>query len=100
MTGKPGKAHHGAHHARVSATIRAHAYANPDTRCWRCHRTLAELPPHKTGRRPWWTGGHLEDGKVGGDELAECSHCASRTGAERGNRMREPRSEDWYGDAS
>lgn len=33
--------HKGTHHQR-SAKIRAAAYANPDTRCWRCKKTLAE----------------------------------------------------------
>lgn len=83
-------------HPKVSAAIRAAAWANPDTRCWRCNRTLAEMPLHRTGRRPWWTGGHINDGQVDGAELPECSHCATSTGARRGNRMRERRSRRWF----
>lgn len=96
MTGKRGKPHHAGTYGRDAAQVRAQAYANPTTQCWRCHRTLDQIPPHRTGRAPRWTSGHVIDGQVGGAMLPECSVCATSTGAARGNRLREPHSERWY----
>lgn len=96
MTGKRGKPWHSGTYGRTAARIRANAYANPATRCWRCHRTLAEIPPHHTGQPARWTAGHIVDAQVNGPLAPECSPCATRTGAQRGNQLREPHSEDPY----
>lgn len=83
------KAHHrGTHQTRARAITTA-ANANPNTRCWRCGRTLPEHPPHRNGRPPYWTAGHLIDGQVGGQMLPEASTCNYSAGATAGNRRRK-----------
>lgn len=66
---------------RDSARIRALAYANPHTRCWRCGRTRAEHG------RPWQAG-HIHDGQVGGPLAPECQPCNASAGARLGNQRR------------
>lgn len=83
----------GRYHVQA-ATLRAHAYANPDTTCWRCHRTLEQIRQHHPRAR--WTAGHLIDGQVGGPLAPECSPCNYSAGAKLGNRnRREPHTERW-----
>ena len=88
-------AHHRGTYHRDAMRVRAQAWANPDTRCWKCERQIHEIT-HRNGRPARWTAGHVVDGQAGGMMLPECSVCACSTGAQRGNRMREPRSVDWY----
>lgn len=72
-------AHYRGNYHRASARLRAHAYANPDTRCWRCGRTLADI--HTDHPRARWTAGHLVDGQAGGTLAPECSPCNYSAGA-------------------
>lgn len=78
--------HKGTYHRRAAA-IRAAAYANQATRCWRCHCDLHTIrtigrgngdPPHPRAK---WTAGHLIDGQVDGDLRPECSPCNYGNGA-------------------
>lgn len=80
--------HHRGTYARRAALVRARAYADPTTVCWRCGRTLAEHPPHRTGRPATWTAGHVEDGRIDGQLLPEASTCNYSAGASTGNRRR------------
>lgn len=84
----------GGYHVEARA-CRTRAWADPDTRCRRCHRTIDQCF-HKDGTPGRWTAGHVVDGEVGGLLAPECSPCAAESGARRGNQMREPRSEDPY----
>lgn len=84
----PKKPHHsGTHHVR-SRLVRQAAYADPDTRCGRCGRTLAEHPNTKTGKPPSWQAGHVIDGLVDGPLRPEADVCNTAAGARRGNGMR------------
>jgi hypothetical protein len=84
--------HAGTYKARA-AYVRARANANPDTRCWRCGRTLDEHEPHASGRRPWWEAGHI-DGHL--ERLApEASICNHRANAIANNNRAQPTSEVW-----
>jgi len=84
----------GDYHVR-SRLVREAAYADPDTRCWRCGRTLDQHPPHKTGKPPHWTAGHVRDGDPTSPLLAEASTCNYAAGARLGNRRRRHRSLRW-----
>lgn len=75
----------GSYHVQARR-VRQHAYANPNTRCWRCTLTLAEI--RKTKPRAKWTAGHLVDGQAGGPLAPECSPCNYANGARTGNRRR------------
>lgn len=87
----------GAHHrgrftARARA-VRAEANADPLTRCWRCGRTLAQHPPHLTGRPAHWTAGH-PDGWEGVEDaplLPEASTCNYAAGGRLGNERKAAR---------
>ena len=81
-------AHHRGTYQVDARRITQMAYADPDTRCWRCERTLEQVPMHKTGRRPFWTAGHKIDSQAGGELAAECSVCNYTHGAEYGNTLR------------
>ena len=87
------KAHHGPQFKAFARAVRAYAWANPGTRCWRCKRTQAE-------HQRVWHAGHTIDG----DPLAqpwlsaleppagswlrpECAECNLRGGAHRTNTM-------------
>ncbi len=73
----------GNYRTRADALRRA-ATADATTRCWRCGRTLAEHPPHQTGRPATWHAGHVNDGEVGGALLPEASTCNVDAGARLG----------------
>ena len=66
-------------HDKRAKVIRARAYADLSTRCWRCRLTLAEVKAANPTRRIEWhaghTGGPLEP------VLAECSLCNWRASA-------------------
>lgn len=62
----------GTYHVQA-ARLRAAAYANPHTTCWRCGLTLHQI--HRAHPRAKWTAGHLIDGQPGGQLAPECSHC-------------------------
>ena len=87
------RAHYRGDYAKRAARVRAAAYADPTTTCWRCGLTLDEARaahPHTK-----WDAGHLEDGAVGGALRPEHSHCNRSAGAALGNARREPRSRRW-----
>lgn len=77
--------HKGTYHQQ-SARVRAAAYANPATTCWRCGLTLEQR--RQTKPHAHWTAGHLIDGMIDGPLAPECSPCNYAAGATRGNRMR------------
>lgn len=87
----------GAYHV-TARHVRAQAYANPGTRCWRCGLTLPEHKPHRNGRPATWQAGHVNDGQVNGPLAPEASTCNTSAGAAHGNRTRHAatRSEDPY----
>ena len=74
----------GSYHVRAR-NIRAAANANPNTRCWRCGRTLAQHPPHHNGNPAKWTAGHLRDGDPTSPLAPEASTCNYSAGAQRIN---------------
>jgi hypothetical protein len=82
------KPHHSGSYARRAAAVRAFANANPDTKCWRCGKTLEQHLPHRNGRRPTWQAGHVIDGQVNGLLMPEASTCNKSAGARYGNRNR------------
>lgn len=79
----PKPLHRRGSYQRQARTVRARAYANPDTRCWRCGKTLAEHPPGTT-----WDAGHVHDGQAGGELRPEGSWCNRSAGGRLGNRRR------------
>jgi hypothetical protein len=88
--------HHAGTHQRRAARIVAEANANPHTRCWRCHRTLNQHPPHHNGTPARWTAGHTTDGQINGELLPEASTCNYSAGATHGNTRRHRRwSRNW-----
>jgi hypothetical protein len=78
--------HHKGRYHQASRALVAAAYANPDTRCWRCDKTLAQHPNTKTGNPPRWSAGHVIDGQINGPLRPEVLSCNSRAGAVIGNR--------------
>lgn len=77
------RAHRDPLYQRRAKLVRAAAYANPTTRCWRCGRTLAEH------RRRWHAGHVIEgDNSPTGPLAPECEPCNLSHGAAYGNRMR------------
>lgn len=95
MSGRRKPWHSGTYHVRARH-CREVAYANPETRCRRCGLSYLE-GVHRYGERgARWDAGHVNDGQTGGPLAAEHAACNRSAGAERGNRMREPRSEDPY----
>ena len=91
MARRPKPAHYrGSYHVQ-SRLVRERAYADPTTRCWRCGHTLAEHAPHKTGKPPRWTAGHVRDGDPTSPLLPEASTCNKSAGATHGNRLRGAR---------
>lgn len=93
----PKPLHRRGSYQRQARTVRARAYANPDTRCWRCGKTLAEHPRHKTGRAPTWQAGHVNDGQIGGPLEPEASTCNVTAGARlgRSRQLGNRRTTDW-----
>lgn len=86
--------HRGTYQQR-SAKVRAAAYAQPATRCWRCRCTLAEIRTIGRGDgkpkpRAKWTAGHVIDSQVDGNLQPECSPCNFGAGAAMGNQRRRP----------
>lgn len=89
----PKAPHHSGSYHRRAAKVRAAAWANPDTRCWRCHLTIAQI--HQDHPRAKWTAGHLVDGQIDGTLLPECSPCNYSHGARTGNAKRKHTSQRW-----
>lgn len=78
-----GAHHRGTYHV-ASAKIRAAAYADPTTVCWRCGLTLEEK--RRTKPRDRWTAGHVLDGVPDSPLLPEHASCNYSHGAVIGNR--------------
>lgn len=87
--GKP--AHYRGTYHVAAQRVRATAYADPTTRCWRCGRTLDQHAPHKTGRPATWTAGHIIDSDPTSPLAPEASTCNKSAGATYGNRLRRAR---------
>lgn len=77
----------GTYQRRARALVTA-ANHNPNTKCWRCHRTLDQHPNHKTGRPPHWTAGHTRDTDPTAPLAPEASTCNYTAGAHTGNARR------------
>ena len=70
-------------HDQRSRALRARAYAEPATTCWRCGLTLQQVKAANPTRHIVWHAGH-----TGGPHdplLAECSLCNLRDAAARTN---------------
>jgi hypothetical protein len=91
----PGKqrAHYSGDYKRRAAAVRAAAYRDATTRCWRCGLTLEQIRAERTTAT--WDAGHINDGVIGGALAPECSPCNRSAGAAYGNAKREPRSRRW-----
>ena len=91
----PGKkrAHYKGDYPRRAAAVTTAAYANPNTRCWRCGKTLEEIRRGKPNEG--WDAGHLVDGAINGTLQAECRGCNRSHGAAMGNARRTPTSQQW-----
>lgn len=81
-------AHYRGNYHVTARAVRQAAYANPDTRCWRCGLKLQDHRPHKNGKPARWTAGHVVDGQAGGPLAPEASTCNFRAGAVAGNAAR------------
>ena len=81
------KAPHHRHRYHVtSRAVTAAAHADPTTRCWKCHRTIAQV--RETKPRATWCSGHVTPGQVNGPMLPECTECSGREGATMTNSKR------------
>ena len=88
MPSKTKAPHHRGRYHQQSRALVAAAYADPNTRCAKCGRTLAQHPPTKTGNPPRWSAGHVIDGQINGPLQPEVLSCNSRAGAALGNHQR------------
>ena len=77
------RTHYAGDYQARDRAVRAAAYANPATTCWRCGKTLVEHGPHAS-----WDAGHVRDGDPTSLLAPEASSCNRSAGATRGNRMR------------
>ena len=84
----------GDYDARARRLVAA-AKADPFTLCWRCKRTLQDRAPHKTGKAPYWTAGHVIDGNPASPLLPEASTCNYTAGAELGLRKQTGTTRAW-----
>jgi hypothetical protein len=73
------KPHYRGTYHRDSMRLRAAAYANPATRCWRCGETLQQIRIRHP--RAKWTAGHTIDTTPGAPLAPECSPCNYAAGA-------------------
>lgn len=69
---------------RRGDAIIAAANRNPNAKCWRCGRTLAQHPPHRDGAPAKWTRGHVIDGDPRSPLAAEASTCNYSAGGRSG----------------
>ena len=91
MPRRPKPAHYRGSYHVSAARVRAAAYADPATRCWRCGLTLDRCKPHRNGKPARWTAGHVIDSDPNSPLLPECSPCNKSAGASYGNRLRDAR---------
>ena len=85
---------YGHKHDQASRALRAAWYANPNTRCVFCALTYAEGVEVYGETRAAWEADHPQ-GRT--DLPLRPAHrtCNRADGADRGNRMRMPRTETW-----
>ena len=86
MADRPKPAHYRGSYETRARAIRRAAHMNPNTRCWRCGRTLAEHPPTRTGKPPTWTAGHILDSNPNSPLAAEANVCNYAAGADLRNK--------------
>lgn len=86
----PKAAHHRGDYQVRAKRVTDAARADTSTTCWRCGRTLAAHPPHRNGKRPWWTAGHIIDSDPLSPLAAEASTCNFSAGGALGNDKRHP----------
>lgn len=77
------RSHYGGSYQSRARTVRAAAYADPRTQCWRCGKTLDE---HGPGAR--WDAGHVRDGDPTSPLAPEAASCNRSAGAVLGNERR------------
>ena len=80
------RSHYGGSYQLRARAVRAAAYANPLTQCWRCGKTLSE---HGPGAR--WDAGHVRDGDPTSPLAPEAASCNRSAGATLGNVRRQQR---------
>jgi hypothetical protein len=80
----------GSYHSR-SKRLRAAAYTNPATTCWRCGRTYAEAMKLWGPKGAAWQAGHKIDGHHGSPLAAEHTYCNTAAGARLGHKRRAKR---------
>ena len=91
MARRPTPVHYRGNYQADARRVRAAAYADPSTRCWRCGHTLDRCKPHRNGKPARWTAGHVIDSDPTSPLLPECSPCNKSAGATYGNRLRGAR---------
>ena len=87
--------HSGDYQARQRALMRT---VRSTSRCWRCGRLLHEHRPHKDGRSPFWTAGHIVDSDRSSPLALEASTCNFEAGGKlrhRKQRNGNPTSRRW-----
>ena len=77
------RSHYGVSYQLRARAVRAAAYADPRTQCWRCGKTLDE---HGPGAR--WDAGHVRDGDPTSPLAPEAASCNRSAGAVLGNERR------------
>ena len=95
MTKRDLRLWHG-NYPRRRNTLVAKAYANPDTRCWRCGHPLHHpTHQHRDGTPSKWTAGHTIDSDPRSPLAPEASRCNYSAGGKLSRflaKRREPRS--------
>ncbi len=81
-------AHHSGDYQVRAQAVRDAANSDPNTKCWRCGKTLAEHEPHKGGKPARWTAGHIIDSDPTSPLAPEASTCNYIAGALTGNARR------------
>ena len=75
------QSHYGGSYRYRASAVRRSAYLNPNTVCWRCRLTLAEIRKLNPKRKIVWHAGHLIDGSSSSPLMPEHSLCNDRAGA-------------------
>ena len=81
-------AHHSGDYQVRAQAVRDAANSDPNTKCWRCGKTLAAHEPHKGGKPARWTAGHIIDSDPTSPLAPEASTCNYTAGALTGNARR------------
>jgi hypothetical protein len=89
------KAHYrGSYQSQARALVLA-AQADWTTRCWRCGLMLHEHQPHRNGRAPFWTAGHIVDSDPASPLAPEASTCNFAAGLRTRNRRNLGTTRNW-----